>query len=356
MGGEAVASYHSVATPEGGQAVIDSAVTAFGRVDILINNAGILRDRTLAKMEPDEWQAVRGVHLDGAYNVTRPAFIKMREQGYGRIIVTTSAAGLYGNFGQTNYAAAKMGLVGFMTSLKLEGEKHNIKVNAVAPIAASRLTEDVLPPDLLEKVKPEYVAPLVLYLCSEECSENGMIFNAGMGSYNRAAIVSAAGIILGDRITPPTPELIHENWEGIHSLAGAKEVPSLTAALGELIERFKPQGTAEPSRKPELAVSSVFERMPAAFQPDRAAGVDVVFQYDITGPGGGTWYVSIKDGQCEVREGRHEKPTTTIIMSDEDFLSLIRRELDAMQAFTTGKLKVQGDIMKSQLIGKLFKF
>jgi putative sterol carrier protein len=270
--------------------------------------------------------------------------------------VTTSAAGLYGNFGQTNYSAAKMGLVGFMNSLKLEGEKHNIKVNAVAPIAASRLTEDVLPPDLLDKVKPEYVAPLVLYLCSEECSENGMIFNAGMGSFNRAAIVSGAGVILGDRVTPPTPEMVHENWEAIHSLDGAEEVRSLTAALGALIERFKPEETTKPSRKTELTVSSVFERMPAAFQADKASGVDAVFQYDITGPGGGLWYVSIKEQRCDVLEGQHEKPTTTIIMSDQDFLSLIRRELDAMQAFASGKLKVQGDIMKSQLIGKLFKF
>ncbi len=153
LGGEAVASYDSVATPEGGEAIVNKAVEVFGRVDILINNAGILRDKTLAKMEPAEWDAVLSVHLDGAYNVTRPAFLKMRETGYGRIIVTTSAAGLHGNFGQTNYSSAKMALVGMMNTLKLEGEKHNIKVNAIAPIATTRLTDDILPPDLQEKLQ-----------------------------------------------------------------------------------------------------------------------------------------------------------------------------------------------------------
>jgi len=126
LGGEAVASYESVATPEGGEAIVRKAVESFGRVDILINNAGILRDRTLVKMEPETWDAVLDVHLKGAYNVTRPAFVKMREQGYGRIVMTTSAAGLYGNFGQTNYSAAKMGLVGMMNTLKLEGERHGL--------------------------------------------------------------------------------------------------------------------------------------------------------------------------------------------------------------------------------------
>lgn len=271
--------------------------------------------------------------------------------------MTTSAAGLYGNFGQANYSAAKMGLVGFMNTLKLEGEKYNIRVNAVAPIAASRLTEDVLPPDLLEKLKPEFVAPLVVYLCSQECMETGMIFNAGMGSFNRAAIVSAEGAIPAEPGTMPTPEQVAENWDAINSLKGVRELSSLTASMGALLEMFQPKGaTTEPPATKEMTVAGVFESMPAVFRPEKAEGVDAVFQYDISGPGGGKWYVTIKDKLCEVAEGQHDKPTTTIMMSDRDFLSMIRRELDPMQAFTSGKLKIQGDIMKSQLIGKLFKF
>src|SRR5271157_2915475 len=355
LGGEAVASYDSVATPGGGEAIVNKAVEVFGRVDILINNAGILRDKTLAKMEPAEWDAVLSVHLDGAYNVTRPAFLKMRETGYGRIILTTSAAGLHGNFGQTNYSSAKMGLVGLMNTLKLEGEKHSIKVNAIAPIAATRLTEDILPPDLLTRVKPEFVAPLALYLCSEGCSETGMIFNAGMGCFNRAAVVTGPGAVVGDGQTAPTPEQIHQQWEAINDLGGAKEQYNLTAVLAAMLDAFAPK-EQEAASDSGMTVKGVFDRMPEAFRPEKAAGVDVVFQYRISGPGGGEWFASVKEGSCEVRQGAHEKPTTTIIMSDEDFLTLIAGKLNAMQAFTAGKLKIEGDLMKSQLIEKLFKF
>lgn len=355
LGGEAVASYDSVATVEGGEAIVKKAIETFGRIDILINNAGILRDKTLAKMEPEEWAAVEAVHLNGAYNVTRYAFAKMRENGYGRVVMTTSAAGLYGNFGQTNYSAAKMGVVGFMSTLKLEGEKHNIKVNAVAPVALTRLTEDILPPDLVSRTKPELVAPLVLYLCWEGCGETGMVFNAGMGAFNRAAIVTGPGAVVGDGVTPPAPEQIARQWHDIDNLTGAVESYNATAALGLMMEAFAPKGETGKPAAGGPTVKAVFERITEAFRPDKAAGVDVVFQFNITGPGGGEWHVIVKDGACEAGQGSHAKPTTTIIMSDEDFLSLMQGKLNAMAAYTSGRLKIQGDLMKSQLIGKLFK-
>ena len=356
-GGEAVANYDSVATPEGGQAIVDAAMAAFGRLDIVVNNAGILRDRTLVKMETENWDAVMDVHLKGAYNVTRPAFIKMRENRFGRIVFTTSAAGLYGNFGQTNYSAAKVGLIGFMNTLKLEGDKHNIKVNTVAPVAATRLTEDILPPDLLKKLKPEFVAPLVLYLCSEQCEDTGLVLNAGMGYFNRAAIVTGPGAVVGDDKSVPTLEQIHKNWETINDLEEAREFPNATAAFGPMLDAFSPKKKeAGGGGDSGLTVKKIFEGLSDAFQSEKSAGVNVVFQFNISGPDGGEWNAVIADGKCIVAEGTHNAPTTTIRMEDKDFVNLITGKLNAMSAFTSGKIRIEGDVMKSQLIEKLFKF
>src|SRR5687768_2499926 len=167
-GGEAVANYDSVATPEGGEAIVKTALDTYGRVDIVINNAGILRDKAFHNMTPDLLDPVLDVHLRGAFNVTRPAWKTMREQGYGRVVNTASAAGILGNFGQTNYGAAKMGLVGFTRVLAVEGAKYNIKANAIAPIAKTRMTEELLGP-MADKLAPELVTPVVAWLVSEEC-------------------------------------------------------------------------------------------------------------------------------------------------------------------------------------------
>lgn len=355
-GGEALPNYDSVSTPEGGEALIRQAVEAFGRVDIVINNAGILRDKSLVNMTPEEWEKVLAVHLNGAYYVTRPAFRQMREQKYGRIILTTSAAGLFGNFGQANYSAAKLALLGMMNTLKLEGEKYQIKINTVAPVAATRLTEDILPPDLFERLQPEFVAPLVLYLCSEQCAETGRVFNAGLGFFNQAAVVTGLGILIGDGRTIPTPEDIAHNWKAIHSLEGGKEFYNTTLAFGDMLlgDGSQPEAPAAAPVGPN--VQSVFDGLPQAFRADKATGVEVVFQFRISGSGGGDWFASIKDAACTVGRGRHDHPTTTIKMADGDFLNLMSGKLPAMQAFTGGKLKIEGDLMKSQLIEKLFKF
>ncbi|HYQ59453.1 MAG TPA: SDR family NAD(P)-dependent oxidoreductase [Desulfatiglandales bacterium] len=357
MGGEAVASYESVSTAEGGEAIVEAALKAFGRVDIVINNAGILRDRTFAKMDSESWDAVMGVHLKGAYHVTRPAFVKMREQGYGRVVLTSSAAGLYGNFGQTNYSAAKMGLVGLMNTLKLEGEKHDIKVNTVVPIAGTRLTEGVLPPEIFERLKPEFVAPIVLYLSSEQCPVTGGIYNAGMGFFNRAAVVTGPGTVIGDGKEIPTPEEVAAQIARIKSLSGGKEYVNAVAAYGPMLDVVSGK-KAEPESEAGggLTVKKIFERIPEVFRPEKASGLDVVFQFMIGGGGGGTWHVKVKDQKCEVKEGAYDKPTTTIKMGDEDFVKMIQGQLNAMSAYTSGKLKVEGDLLKSQLIEKLFKF
>ncbi|NBO54033.1 MAG: SDR family oxidoreductase [Actinobacteria bacterium] len=176
LGGEAVADHNSVATAEGGAAIVQTAIDAFGKVDIVVNNAGILRDKSFHNLTPDLTNAVLDVHLKGAFHVTQPAFVKMREQGYGRIISTSSAAGLFGNFGQANYGAAKMGLVGFTRVLAVEGERFNIKANVIAPLALTRMTEEIMGV-LKDKVSPEQVSPMVAFLAHEDCPTSGEVFS-----------------------------------------------------------------------------------------------------------------------------------------------------------------------------------
>ncbi len=194
-GGSAAANRDSVATPDGGQAIVQAAVDAFGRVDIVINNAGILRDKAFHKMDAAQIDAVIDVHLKGAFYVTQPAFALMREQRYGRIVCTTSASGLFGNFGQANYGAAKAGLAGLVRVLALEGAGRGIKVNAIAPIASTRMTVELLG-ELDSKVAPESVSPMVAYLAHEDCSVNGNVYSVAGGRIARIFIGETYGVKL----------------------------------------------------------------------------------------------------------------------------------------------------------------
>ncbi len=214
-GGTAVANYDSVATPEGGEAIIQTAVDNFGKVDILINNAGILRDKSFLKLEPEHLEAVLDVHLKGAFFVTQPAFASMKDNGYGRIVMASSGAGIFGNFGQTNYGAAKMGLVGLCNVLAVEGAKNNIKCNAIAPIAKTRLTETLLGP-LADKLEPEYVTPLVAYLVSEQCELTHEIFDVGGGRYARIFVGMGSGWT-APKGEAPSVEDLASNFEEVRN-------------------------------------------------------------------------------------------------------------------------------------------
>lgn len=215
-GGEAVANHDSVATPEGGKAIVDTAIEAFGRVDIVINNAGILRDKSFHNMTPDLVDPVLDVHLRGAFNVTQPAYVHMKEQGYGRIVNTASGAGIFGNFGQANYGAAKMGLVGFTRVLAVEGAKNNIKANAIAPVAKSRMTEDLMG-DLVERFAPEFVSPLVAWLVHEDVPVTGEIYSVGAGHIARVFLGVTPGYTnTGDL----TAEDVRDHFDKIRDEAG----------------------------------------------------------------------------------------------------------------------------------------
>ncbi len=236
-GGEAVANYDSVADWESAQKIIMTAVDTYGKVDILINNAGILRDKSMLKMEMDDYQKIISVHLDGTFFCTKAAFRVMREQGYGRIVSTASAAGLYGNFGQTNYGAAKMGIAGMMNSVAQEGARYNILANTIVPTAGTRLTFTVMPEDVIAKVKPEFVAPIVAWLCSENCQESGKMLSAGGGYFSRAAVVEGPGVVFNAN-KEITIEAVVEKLDQIMSLEGGREYASAMEQAGTVISKM----------------------------------------------------------------------------------------------------------------------
>ena len=219
LGGEAIANGASVADKTGAQSIVKDALAAFGTVDILINNAGVLRDKTFKKMELADLEVVLNVHLVGSAYVTHAVWPIMLDKGYGRIVMTTSSSGLYGNFGQSNYGAAKLGVVGLMNTLKLEGARNNVHVNTIAPIAATRMTENIgIPPAMFDRLKPELVTPAVLYLASEQ-APSGTIIEAGAGYYAKVEIVEAKGVKLGDSVTVDD---VAAHWAEITDMSDAQ--------------------------------------------------------------------------------------------------------------------------------------
>ena len=234
LGGVAVADTNSVSTAEGGEAIVKTALDAFGRVDIVINNAGILRDKTFHNMTPEFLEPVLDVHLKGAFFVTRPAWIKMREQGYGRIVNTSSNSGLLGNFGQANYGAAKMGLVGLTRVLAAEGAKYNIKANAIAPVAKTRMTEELLGGDFAAKLDPKLVSPIVAWLCHEDCPVTGEIYSAAGGRIARMFI----GLTEGYYNPALTLEDVRDHFDQIRAEDGYIVPSGPNEEFAQLLKHF----------------------------------------------------------------------------------------------------------------------
>ncbi len=263
-GGEAVANYDSV---EDGDSIVRSAMDSWGRVDIVVNNAGILRDKSFKNMTDADWDIIFRVHNFGAYKVTKAAWPIMTEQGYGRVLFTTSSAGLYGNFGQTNYGSAKLSLVGFANTLSLEGQRKNVLVNTIAPFAASRLTEGLLPPAVFDSLKPEYVTPIVAYLCSEANETTGGVFEVGGGFYSSLRWERTKGKLfrLGREVSP---EAIASSWNQINDFSDAEHISSVMESLGPIIRNVE----AGPSKGGNEFID-VDEALGSSY-PDRTSSYD----------------------------------------------------------------------------------
>ncbi|MCA2229187.1 SDR family oxidoreductase [Nonomuraea aurantiaca] len=210
-GGQAIANADNVATPEGARAIVQAAVDAFGKIDIVVNNAGILRDRSFGKMAVEDFDSVLAVHVRGSYLVSQAAYPYMKEAGYGRVVNTSSPAGLFGNFGQANYSTAKMGLIGLTKTLGIEGARNGIKANAIAPIAWTRMTESLLPAEFEAKFTPERVSALVAYLVHESCEPSGEVFSVGGGRVARVFVAEGPGW-KSDELTP---ESLADNWAAV---------------------------------------------------------------------------------------------------------------------------------------------
>ena len=234
-GGEAVANYDSVTD---GEKIVQSALDNFGRIDVVINNAGILRDKSFAKMTEDDWDLVYQVHVKGAFKVSHAAWPHMRESEYGRMIFTASAAGIYGNFGQANYSMAKLGLHGLSQTLAMEGKKSNILVNTIAPIAGSRLTETILPPALVEQLKPEFVTPLVVKLCDEHTRESGGLYEVGAGWMGKLRWERSKGVgfNLANGISA---EDVNQQWEAIVGFTDADHPANGQEAMMAMMQNLQ---------------------------------------------------------------------------------------------------------------------
>ena len=232
-GGEAMANGANVASFSDCEKMVEDAVAKWGRVDVLINNAGILRDKSFGKMEMDNWNMVVDVHLNGSANCSRAVWNQMKEQNYGRILMTTSTSGIYGNFGQANYGAAKLGLVGLMNTLCIEGAKNNIQINCISPTAATRMTEDILTEDMLAKLDPKFVTPAAVFLVSKDAPNRTVMF-AGAGSYTTLEISESAGLHLPE--DKRNADEIAANFEAISSMSNRDVFQSGTEHVVKVVQ------------------------------------------------------------------------------------------------------------------------
>ncbi|KAI8820988.1 peroxisomal hydratase-dehydrogenase-epimerase [Fimicolochytrium jonesii] len=378
FGGKAVSNHDSV---EDGDKVVQTALDAFGRIDIVVNNAGILRDKSFARMTDNDWDLVHRVHLRGTYKVTKAAWPHMLKQKYGRIINTTSAVGLYGNFGQANYSAAKAGIVAFSNTLALEGQRSNIVVNTIAPNAGTRMTATVMPAEIVEMLKPDYVAPLVGKLVHESNQDTAGVYEVGSCWIAKVRWQRTGGV--GFPVNKPLlPEHIASRWSDITNFEdGRATYPTSTqdsfAAVqanfdnvsGDAAKPAEAKKETSAAAKPAAAPASsgsdinvpgfvsskVFQQIQAGWNaaPDTTKAAQVkkvksVFAFDITNAEGKkqSWYVDLKNGSGSVGAGAPPsgKADMTVTVADKDFVELAAGKLKPQKAFMAGKIKIKGNM------------
>jgi 3-hydroxyacyl-CoA dehydrogenase/3a,7a,12a-trihydroxy-5b-cholest-24-enoyl-CoA hydratase len=346
-GGTAVANYDSV---EFGEKIVKTAVDSFGTVDIVINNAGILRDVSFLKMTELDWDLIMKVHLKGSFSVTRAAWNIMREKGYGRIINTGSSSGLYGSFGQVNYSAAKMAMHGFTQSLAKEGDKRNIKVNTICPFAGTRMTETVLPKEIIDKLSPEFVAPYVAVLVHDSCPDNGGLYEVGAGYCAKMRWNRSEGVLLP--LKDVTPEKIRASWDNIAQFEKGSTFPESNQEMMEVISKNLEGGaTADEGLKAYEIFGMMHTYLAQGLGKDLIPKCAAIYGFEITKAKGGkvevVFEIDLKNGQGNVKKGKPASPDATFTMTDADFEQVCLGKLNPQVAFMQGKMKIKGNMSKA---------
>lgn len=351
LGTQAVANYDSV---EFGEKIIKTAIDTFGRVDILINNAGVLRDVSFKKMTKDDWDLIMRVHLNGVFSCTKAAHQYMVAQKSGKIINVSSPAGLYGNFGQVNYSCAKSGIIGFSTSLAKESKNANIQVNVIAPIAATRMTETVLSKDILDKLKVESIVSLVGYLTHESCKETGHTFEIAGRWISKVRWQRSEGAFLPENFTP---EDVQKGFQNILDFTKNNEYPEDTSSGLEAMFNAEERSLAanktsnSTTSKSDPIFNLIRNFLGGEEGKNLTTKVGAVFQFDITEKKGGpvlkSWKIDLKNESGKCTEGPADKYDALFTMTDGDFEQVCLGKLNPQMAFVQGKMKIKGSMGKA---------
>ncbi len=352
FGGTALANYDSV---ENAEKIVQETIKAWGRIDILINNAGILRDKAFHNMKAADFSQVINVHLKGTFLMCRCAWPYMRQQQFGRILNTSSGSGIYGNFGQANYSAAKMAIHGLTNTLAREGESKNILVNSIAPVAATRMTQGVMQTELLNAVSVDHIVPFVEYLAHPDCTISGSLFEVGGGWIAKLRWQRSKGVSFD---FPVKAEDIKTRFEEIGDFTQDSEFPDSgngsVYKMFENFERNQKRLQANKTAAADLKSTPIFELMGAYLKVEGEKAVkvcDAVYNFEIMKSKGGPvdtcWVIDLKNGKGSVAQGRAKDAAATFSMVDGDYVQLVDGKINPQMAFLQGKMKIKGNMKKA---------